>query len=647
MSATLRALYPANPITARAQSTKLGSDAHGTTLSYAAGRTAIIRPLDPTAAPTKGKALSTIAYAEHAQPTTAVRISPSGFYAASADAGGSVRIWDLVGTEQILKAEVKVVAGRLNDLGWDGEGQRMIAAGSGREFFGRAFLIDTGSSAGEISGHSKPINAVALKPQRPFRAVTASDDNTLVFYHGVPFKYNRTLTTHSRFVQDVSYAPNGERFVSVGSDGKVFVYEGKTGDVLYELSAEVGASAGHSGTIFAVDFAPDSKRIVTASADGTAKVWDVDAKQVLGTWDFNGKSDLGASGAGQDKALDQQVGVTWLAGETDGFASVSLSGEINVVSAVSAGSSSAKVAKLHGACASISSLVLAPSSGGAAKLLAGTFDGRVIAYDAQGRAAIVQGPRHGSAVAALVASAQSSNVLSIGLDETLRLIGADGTYSSSVSAGTTGNPKFLALGGGGSGLGPVFVGTPSGIDVFPSLPSASTKSHVAQSYTISSLAAAQTGTTGKLTLAVGAEDGKVHLYAYGGGAELKEVQTIARQGVISALAFSPDGALLAVGEGNGKITVHNTADWSLKTSHWSFHTARVQTIQFSPDSTHAVSGSLDTHAYIWSVAKPMKRIQIPKAHANGVTAVAWLDDATVASAGADACIKIWDIKKHE
>ncbi|KAL9940040.1 hypothetical protein V8E36_000745 [Tilletia maclaganii] len=650
MSATLRALYPANPLTTRAQSTKIASDAQGTTLAYAAGRTAIIRPLQPdtsssnsagtAGAASKKRANQPLAYAEHAQPTTVVRISPSGYYAASADAGGTVRIWDLVGDEQILKSEVKVVAGRLNDLGWDGENARMIAVGQGREFMGRAFLVDTGSSAGEISGHSKPLNAVALKPQRPFRAVTASDDSTLAFFHGVPFKYNRTLSTHTRFVQDVRYAPNGERFVSVGSDAKIFVYEGKTGDTFFELLGEGGSAPAHKGTIFAVDFAPDSKRVVTASADGTVKVWDLDARALVASWDFNGRNDLGP---GVDKSVDQQVGVTWLGGGQDGFASVSLGGEINVVLGVSSGGGAgAKVTKFHGPCASITSLVKTPHA-----LLAGTFDGRVLSYDNSGTATLVQGPRHASAVSALasVAGSGSGSIASIGLDETLRLIGADGSYSSSVSVGTTGNPKFLAA----SAAGPIFVGTPAGIDILTSLPPSGGKTHVAQSYTISSIAASSSAAGGKgTTVAVGAEDGKVHIYDFveGGSPGLKEVHTIAKAGAISALAFSNDGALLAVGEGNGKITLFNTADWSLKTSQWAFHTARVQTIQFSPDNTHAISGSLDTHVFVWSVAKPMKRIQVPKAHANGVTAVSWLDDASFASAGADACIKVWDLTKH-
>ena len=45
-------------------------------------------------------------------------------------------------------------------------------------------MFDTGSSAGHIIGHSKILNAVSIRRQRPFRAATGSDDLTIGFYHG-------------------------------------------------------------------------------------------------------------------------------------------------------------------------------------------------------------------------------------------------------------------------------------------------------------------------------------------------------------------------------------------------------------------------------------------------------------------------------
>lgn len=45
------------------------------------------------------------------------------------------------------------------------------------------------------------INAVSIRHQRPFRAVTASDDGAIVFFNGVPFKHDKVgfLRLHKVF----------------------------------------------------------------------------------------------------------------------------------------------------------------------------------------------------------------------------------------------------------------------------------------------------------------------------------------------------------------------------------------------------------------------------------------------------------------
>ena len=53
------------------------------------------------------------------------------------------------------------------------------------------------------------------------RAATASDDFTVVFFHGPPFKQKTTIKDHTGFVQGVRFSPDGSNFVTVGSDKKV------------------------------------------------------------------------------------------------------------------------------------------------------------------------------------------------------------------------------------------------------------------------------------------------------------------------------------------------------------------------------------------------------------------------------------------
>ena len=81
--------------------------------------------------------------------------------------------------------------------------------------------MDTRAARGELSGGAKILNAVSIKSTRPYRAVTASDDLSVSFYQGPPFKFTKSSTQHARFVQDVQFSPDGQFAVSVGLDSKV------------------------------------------------------------------------------------------------------------------------------------------------------------------------------------------------------------------------------------------------------------------------------------------------------------------------------------------------------------------------------------------------------------------------------------------
>lgn len=155
-------------------------------------------------------------YTEHSCAVNVAKYSPSGFYIASADQSGKVRIWDTVNKEHILKNEFQPISGPIKDLAWSADNQRMVVVGEGREKydcfnvlsyaqlhlgesceffcsrFGHVFMTETGTSVGEISGQSKCINTCDLRPTRPFRIITGSEDNTVAVFEGPPFKFKMT-----------------------------------------------------------------------------------------------------------------------------------------------------------------------------------------------------------------------------------------------------------------------------------------------------------------------------------------------------------------------------------------------------------------------------------------------------------------------
>ncbi len=113
------------------------------------------------------------------------------------------------------------------------------------------------------------------------------------------------------------------------------------------------------------------------------------------------------------------------------------------------------------------------------------------------------------------------------------------------------------------------------------------------------------------------------------------------RGAISALAYSPDGTMLAAADSQRTVLVFDVAERKLKLSQWVFHTAKVNSIAWSPDSQHAASASVDTNIEIWSVQKPLKHICVKNAHLESANNVKFLDNDTIVSVGQDGFIKLW------
>ena len=96
----------------------MGTDPKGENFLYCHGNSVIIRNLDsPQIADV---------YTQHSCQVNVAKYSPSGFYIASADKSGKVRIWDTVNKEHILKNEFQPISGPIKDLAWSSDNQRYV-----------------------------------------------------------------------------------------------------------------------------------------------------------------------------------------------------------------------------------------------------------------------------------------------------------------------------------------------------------------------------------------------------------------------------------------------------------------------------------------------------------------------------------------
>ncbi|KAG0037844.1 hypothetical protein BGZ82_001702 [Podila clonocystis] len=597
MSAVRSSIYAAAPATTRGQGVHLDADPKCENFVYTNGKSVFIRNI---AKPEIAKE-----YTQHSCNVTVAKFAPSGYYIASGDERGNVRVWDTVGDEQILKLETKPISGKINDIAWDGESKRIIAVGDGKDKFAHAFFADGGASCGEIIGHSKVVNTAAIRQSRPFRAVTGGDDTTLVFSNGVPFVFNKIIKDHTRFVQEVKFSNDGDLFASVGSDGKIFLYDGKTGDKIKELST---AEHRHSGTIFALSWSGDGKRLVTSSADQTSKIWDIETSSVVNTFDLSSSGSVNG----------QQVGNIW---KGDALLSLSLSGDLNYLDPST--SQTSRIVKGHQK--GITALAVSEDK---KTFLTGSYDGRVVSWDGNdGEGHPLEESSHSNQVMQLVGN--GNEFISAGMDDTVKVTDISSKNVAVIS--TSALPRGISA----SDDKTIVVATENEIQV---IQGGKKVGSIAVGYNATSVAINHQGST--------VADSKVYVMSLD-GTKLSAVHTLNKnRGAISSLSFNPEGTLLAAGDSAGKIFVYDVATGEAKIQRWVFHTARVTSIAWSPSGKHVVSGSLDTNVYVWSTEDEMKKVSMLNAHVLGVNGVAFVDEDTVISAGADACIKTWKITHH-
>ncbi|KAF2030085.1 WD40 repeat-like protein [Setomelanomma holmii] len=606
MSLHSEAIWAASPTTTRGQPTPLSSDPKGERIAYASGKSVFLRSIDDPAVSKQ--------YTQHTTQTTVARFSPSGFYVASGDVSGTVKVWDCAG-EGATKGDYHIIAGRINDLAWDGDSQRIIAVGDGKERFGHCITADSGNSVGEISGHSSQINCVSIRQQRPLRAATGSDDTSLVFYHGAPFKFNTSLRgQHNRFIFGTAFAPDGSVFASVGADKRIWLYDGRTG----EAKGQIGDGV-HTGSIFGISWSKDSKKFVTASADQTVRIWDPEAGKAIQTWR------MGEEGVAS--VPDQQVGVVWPTGRSDGLiVSVDLEGNLNYL--VDGNPKPTRVVRGHQ-----KNITAAGISG--TTFATGSYEGRVLAWAVTtGLADKVEGAAHSNYVAGITTAegSREAELYSVGWDDTLRSISVPNKIFTGQATELGSQPKGIA-----ATSGAVLVLASDSIAVYQNGAKASS---LAVKYGPTAIAAHGS------TVAVGGDDKLVHIYTLSGTA-LRETEVVLRRATaaISSLAFSPSGQKLAVGAGNGKVYAFEASgEFKIITDRWSAHTARITCLAWDEAEKHAASGSLDTNVMVWSTEDPGKRIKALNAHKDGVTGIAWEKAGKVISAGGDASIKVWSVK---
>ena len=594
--------YGPNPSTSRGNGIHIHFHPKEPRIAYASGKFIIVRNLEnPT---------DTFIYRGHSHTTACVKFSPNGYWVASGDISGKVRVWSWDHPEHILKVETTICAGTIYDLDWDFESKKIVAAGEGSGIMVKCFIWDTGNSAGEMVGHNKKILSVAYKPTRPFRIMTGGEDFKTCFYQGPPFQFNHSNTTHTNFVSCVRYSKDGNQCVSVGSDKKIQFYDGATGMPTTEITEA------HAGSIYSAAFSPDGTKLITAGGDKLVKQWDIASLSCEKTFTLSADPQVG----------DMQAAVLW----TDNYMiSVSINGDINILDPDNV-STPKKTLQNHQVA--ITSLYLEK---GTNNLYTGSFDGVVIVRDLETKNSkkvissdkkSVCGAAHSNKIVGL--TVQSGSIISAGWDDRIRFASPEtNQYHSEVAL--NGQPVALAS---NEVSDFIVVITNKEIALFKGQDKIAFLANLSYTPTCVALYMAE-------EIAVGGDDNKTHIYKFN-GSTLEVVSHIETRSAVSALDYSCDNKL-AIGDAGRQIEIYERGTWeAIIKGKWVFHTSRITSLAWSPTGAQLASGSLDESIIIWSLAKPSNKTQYSFAHVGGISGLAWYKDVIVSSGG-DHTVLSW------
>jgi len=147
-------------------------------------------------------------------------------------------------------------------------------------------------------------------------------------------------------------------------------------------------------------------------------------------------------------------------------------------------------------------------------------------------------------------------------------------------------------------------------------------------------------------VATGSQDGTVKLWSWG---DLRPVATSAPTGdEVSALAFAPDGSLLAAGFTGGGVVLFSVPDLGrvkLGEHFNEYHPTepqRVHAVAYRGDGRQIASASVDFTVRLWD-PQARRPVGVLRGHSASVLAVAYTPDGSrLVSASLDGTVRFWD-----
>jgi len=122
-------------------------------------------------------------------------------------------------------------------------------------------------------GHFRPLAPLVFSPDG--QTLASGSHNSIALWNPARFALLRTLVSHQNLVWSLAFSPDGQTLASGSADKTVKLWNALTGALLRTLE-------GHQESVRSVAFSPDGQTLASASADAV-KLWNADTGALLRT----------------------------------------------------------------------------------------------------------------------------------------------------------------------------------------------------------------------------------------------------------------------------------------------------------------------------------------------------------------------------
>jgi WD40 repeat protein/DNA-binding SARP family transcriptional activator len=210
----------------------------------------------------------------HSFGVTNVVFSPDGRILASADATGTIMLWDIT-TGRAIGSPLIDQAVWFRSTAFSPDGQTLALAGVDKTI--RLWDAANGQPIGQpFAGHTRRVYDVTFSPNGQILASTGADSTIMLWDITTGQITVPPITGHSGLVRSVAFSPEGQTLASAGEDGTVRLWDVASGQLKRQLNTD------HTLQAYDVTFSPDGQRLASAHNDNTIRLWDVASGQAIG-----------------------------------------------------------------------------------------------------------------------------------------------------------------------------------------------------------------------------------------------------------------------------------------------------------------------------------------------------------------------------